>query len=242
MRFRSSASARALFFFSWLALDALPCLASPITVTGTRRLTEVCDTFPASVGSCTPDSTLVKYSFTYDPDTLVLDLSRPGTPTLITGGPLTYEVSLPALDDPWGGVITREANASVEFGGEPAGTARQWGLQILDSDIQDGCTADGICDRGWLTHFGFVNFGHGAPVVVPRIEDFIEQMSHASGGPGGSFVFMTVAWYTPIGGTERIYLPESRLYVSDVPEPALFLLTPLALTAFALRCRLRRAP
>ncbi len=242
VRFHSLGSLRALGSLVWLlllALCVLPCQAAPITIAGTQRLTEVCDTFPANVGSCTPDDRLVKFSFTYDPDTLVLDVSRPDEPTLRTAGPLSYEISLPALDDPWGGVITREAHASVEFGGDPTGTRRQWGLHILDSDLQDGCSLDGICDRGWLTVFEFVKFGPGLPVDVPRAEDF-EQMFHTSGGPGSSFVFMTVAWYTPIGGTERIYLPESRLYFSDVPEPAIAILTPLGVTAFALRRRARR--
>lgn len=217
-------------------LQVAPALAAPITLRLSRRLTEVCDTFPARVGTCTPDNTLVRFAITYDPDTLVLDVSRPDHPTLRTPVPPEYTISLPRLDDPWGGPITRTGQASAEFEGDPIGSRRASGAKILDADFLPGCTAGGQCDRSWLTSLEFGNFFRGDPIGTPGPDDFAAALRH-SGGPGSWFLFMTVASYTPAGGGDRVTLPESRLYYSAVPEPAAAGLVLVALAAAGLRRR-----
>ena len=221
-----------------LAVQALPVQAAPITVNLQKRLTAVCDAFPVDLAACTPDHTLVRFSITYDPDTLVLDLSDPHKALLSTDGPLGYDISLPALDDPWGGLITRESHASAEFEGGPLGSERAFGARILDWDHSPGCTPDGLCDRWWMTSLEFVNFFKGTPVVSPSAADF-DAMFRQSGGAGSAFGFMTVAWYTPIGETEPRYLPGSRFYYSDIPEPQLNFLLAAGFTALGLLRRWR---
>lgn len=226
---------RAWLVTSILAVVAAPSQAAPVTLELTRRLTEVCDSFPPMFGSCTPDRRVVEIHVTYDPDTLVLDTSRPGELRLRTDGPLVYDISLPAMTDPWGGVITRQSEASAEFAGVPLGTRRASGLQIIDTDLKTpGCTVDGKCDRGWLTSLEFGNFFGGNPIGVPGADDFAAMLRH-NGGAGSWFLFMTVAWYTPLGGTERVFLPESRWYYAAAPEPVPVILMPLALGMLALR-------
>lgn len=189
--------------------------AKPVTIHLATRLTLVCDQFPVVLAACTPDASIVHFTIEYDPDTLVLDTSSPFRTVLKTTS-VTYTISLATLEDPWGGTVVRQSEATAEFALEPFGDSAA-GVKILDSVNIPGCAADGACDRWWLTALEFSHFFHADPVTDPTAKDFRAMLKHPE-GPGSVFDFMTVAFYTRAGDTERTYLPGSRFYYSNRVE------------------------
>ncbi len=187
--------------------------AAPVTIHYVKRLTLVCDQFPVDLNACTPDDSVVRFSITYDPDTLVLDESSPYR-TILRTTSVSYTISIAPLEDPWGGTILRSSSASAEFEGTPLGTRREVHIQVMDWDNRPECTSDGICDRWWITVIELDNFFEGDAVGTPTAADFKAALKKP-GGPGSVFDFMTVASYTPVGTLDRVYLPASRFYYSD---------------------------
>jgi hypothetical protein len=219
-----------------LALQALPVQAAPITVHLEKRLTFVSD-IPTHLGSFIPDDTLVSLDITYDPETLVVLYEGYGA-EIHTTGPVSYEISLPALEDPWGGPVEHVGAAWVQFYEE--------GERGLVVDIQDryvipGCTPDGKCNRRWFTGLLLGIPAYGPPVVSPTAADFNEMFRHL-GEPNSGFNFSTSACYNPPDGSSGTCLPGSRIYAAvtyEAPEPQLNLLLAAGFTALGLLRRWR---
>ena len=209
--------------------------ADPITVNLARRLTVVCDTLPADISTCPADHSRVDFSITFDLDTFVFEQTAHSAEWRTTG-PLSYTISLPALDDPWGGAVTRQGEASVRFEfNPPIGTFRGAGVRIGDFDSPVGCSAAGECDRQWSTYFEWIVRMDGPP-GIPTRDDFLAMIVYPEGSKS-TLAFLTQASYRPLGENTRVYLPGSRFYFADVPEPSSFLLLASALAALAGRRR-----
>ena len=72
---------------------------------------------------------------------------QPGNPALAgEHAPCAHLVSLSTLEDPWGGAVVRQSEATAELALDPFGYSSA-GVKILDSDNVPGCTPDGVCDR-----------------------------------------------------------------------------------------------
>ena len=211
-----------------LALGAV-LWAAPITVDLTRQLTYVCDEPVVDENACPRDDTVVNFSITYDPDTLVVT-DWPIGDHLETSGPLTYTFPRPALDIPWGGPVDRFATASL--------TQITSDFRSLDLNITD--QSFGPDGEFWRTRLLMQAF-FPSPASGPLTPEDFEAALRLESGAGGVlfFSFQTLLF------SDGAFAPGSRVYTGyRIPEPAMGPLFAVALGTFAVwrRRRSRTVP
>jgi len=197
-----------------LALGAV-LWAAPITVSLTRQLTFVCDEPVVDENACPRVDTVVDFSITYDPDTLVVTDPTIGD-HLETSGPLTYTFPIPALDIPWGGPVEHFATASLTQVSD---------RRFLDLNITEQSFGPG--GEFWRTRLLMqADFPAGPGPLTPA--DF-EAALKVNSGPD-EFLFFSFQTMVLSNG---VFAPGSRVYTGyKIPEPALAPLLAVALGTF----------
>jgi hypothetical protein len=196
--------------------------AAPLTVDFVRRLTYVCDLPVFDTNLCPSDNSIVNFSVTYDPDTLVV-LDGPGGERIVqTTGPLSYTISIPALDIPWGGPIIRfDESATLTYL-----TPNVAALQLVIHDFSPDA------DAAWDTRFGLGLLF--SPDVAPGspADEFYAALTHD--WVPGDFFYMSYRTFIR-NYSDNSFEPGSRLYYTEVPEPAAGALLITALVGAAWR-------